>query len=285
MPRSVLRTWRLIKPNWTSWTRTATRLPASKPTRVEISESRCRQANTSCVRRPPDPIPEPRSRPSSSLPSHSRRSGSSTTAGFGDDPSEGRRTRLLAARKLDGHDRRAPVELAGLRDELGGEPEGAVVRRVDAHARIIAPAFRVRLRPFARYGRLLDRHLVRRVACAAAGEADAGRNLRAGHAVTHQHVARLVHRDARHPSKRRVRRVCPLLEDRRRPTRVAQLVPAHPRRIAGDHRVIDGERLVVVEFSVGEPEHQPIAQRVERLRGLWLLDALTWYRGVSAGDF
>ena len=50
--------------------------------------------------------------------------------------------RRAARRELEGADARAPRRRAGGLDVLGRVPEGAVVDRVDGHARVVAPAVR-----------------------------------------------------------------------------------------------------------------------------------------------
>src|SRR5262249_12572826 len=100
------------------------------------------------------------------------------------------------------------------------------------------------------------------------------RNDGARDAVAESDVSCAIHRNAAHPAVARGQRVGSLLDDRRRCPRTPYLVPADssdaPTRV---HRVVDDERLVVTEVSIGESRHQSIADGVERLRRVGLGDA------------
>src|SRR5258708_2477666 len=120
-----------------------------------------------------------------------------------------------------------PIEAASFADILGREPESAIVGRVDAHACIVAPAIRIRLRAGAGHGRLLGCHLVERVSGTPTRETDRGGGLRGRYAVAHQDVLRLIHGYTGHPAESAVRRVRALLKYRGRSVRVPYLVPAH----------------------------------------------------------
>ena len=104
--------------------------------------------------------------------------------------------------------------------------------------------------------------------------------LRGGEAEPEADVARPIHRGAPHPARVRVGRVRALLVDEGVAGRIPDFVPAHPRagRTAGrpigiaDHVVIGDEGRVSAHVPVGEPEHHPIAQRVED-RPIQLRDA------------
>src|SRR5207253_9590951 len=168
-----------------------------------------------------------------------------------------------APRILEASDPRLPAGNAG-RLTGGGVvlvdvPERAVVRRIDVHVGVVAPA-RVR-RPLhagaVDDGSLAEGHLAERVPEEAAGVADAGIDRRAvDHAVAQRHVALRVLRDRAHPPVHPVVRYeGPLLVDRVPAADTPDLVPAD----AGDarerlDRLIGHQRLVRPEVAIGETE-------------------------------
>ena len=89
-----------------------------------------------------------------------------------------------------------PVKAAAGSQILGGVPEGAVVRRVDAHAAVVAPAVETSgLGPGTLNNAVFAFERPQRIAGHAAGITDGGVNAAARGAVSHGDVARLVHAD------------------------------------------------------------------------------------------
>ncbi len=181
-----------------------------------------------------------------------------------------------AARKPERTDARLEVETGGRGVVLLRVPERAVVDRVDGHRAVVAPpAVAVHLAAGAGEPDVLGAHEPERVAGEPARDADRGVHGRARLRVSEGHVAVSVHRDRTHPSEAVVRGVGPLLVDRRRGARAADLVPADG-RAAGlrANGVVDDERLVVAEVAIGQAVHDALLQRLEQLRRVELRHAL-----------
>src|SRR5262249_59654661 len=116
--------------------------------------------------------------------------------------------RGAARRELERCDPGLPVERSVRRDVLARKPERAVVRRVDRHRRVIAPA---RERPSLRAGAGDDgafplRHRAGGIAGQPARVPDRWFRRARRRGESQAHVARLVHRDAAHPAERGVGR-------------------------------------------------------------------------------
>ena len=94
-------------------------------------------------------------------------------------------------------------------------------------------------------------------------------------AVTQRHVSGLIHREAAHPTVVAVGRVRALLKHRQARPRSChtELIPADAHAASCHNAVIDDQRFVIPEVSVGEPIHEPVAKRIEPLRRAALWDA------------
>ena len=211
---------------------------------------------------------------STTVPSRSKRTTGKRTTGAIVTTAPVDASTLLAAREAERADARrpAPEHDRVRREVLAREPEGAVVRRVDAQLAVVAPPpFRLRLRALARVQHLLGlRHPAERIPGRAAGVPQRRIVVCAGGAEADRDVALLVHRHAGHPARLRarhrvVRCVCALLVDDGVRRRAPDLVPADPFDGIRLHRVVQDERLVVAEVPIGEPEHEAVAERVETL--------------------
>jgi hypothetical protein len=94
-------------------------------------------------------------------------------------------------------------------------------------------------------------------------------------AITDGQIAGLIHCYAAHPSPKWVgwikRRERALLLNHRRPTWIAHFIPAHPgarRAAASIYRLggmIEDQRFVGTEVSIRHPEHEPVAENIEKL--------------------
>src|SRR5690348_13932600 len=140
---------------------------------------------------------------------------------------------LVAAVELESDDLGSPVGVgAGALEVLVGVPHGAVVRGIDAHAGVVAPAIDGLLRPFADIELGLQLHPA--LGGRLAGDGEIGEHGGARNAVTEAQIALLILGDAAHPAvkavvgaKRSVVRHGPTAASAR------QLIPALARLAAG----------------------------------------------------
>ena len=179
----------------------------------------------------------------------------------------GRRRRSTAAgREFKRTDARLPV-IADRLVVFGGEPEGAVIYRIDAHRGIIAPAVvTTRLRAGAGdQGCFSLAQRAQRIRSQAPGIANCRIHGRTGNAVAHRHIALAVHCQAAHPAVIRIGLVSALLVDAGGAIRVADFVPADAGHTASSHRVGGPQRFGAAAVAILDLHHQAVAQCVHLL--------------------
>src|SRR5437660_1278265 len=142
-------------------------------------------------------------------------------------------------------------------------PHGRVVHRINGHIAVITPAVedgaRFAARAIIQMGLTLSQS-AEWISREPTSVADLGMDARAGGAIAHGQISRMIHRHAAHPAPGGVRLIGALLIDRLRSVRdIFQLEPARRCHCTRTDRKITYARLVWrrrgTKILIGHPEH------------------------------
>src|SRR6266446_493166 len=171
-----------------------------------------------------------------------------------------------ASRELEVANARPPIKSARRGIVFVGEPESAVVHRVNCHRAIITPTVgSAGLAAGAgNDSGFTLRQGVYRITHQTARVSDLGINSCTGGVKAKREISRLVHRYTAHPAPGRIGLIGALLKDRYRPRRyAAQFDPAYAGHPARADAVIGHHGFVIAKIPIRGPVHQPIAKVVK----------------------